>query len=193
MSTYGHRLTFAVVLLGMLLLGLNRPVDAGLLHPDLALQAAATAWSDLHYVFVTGSSFTPRGSSTTWSYAGVGCVSVASGTALFTVPLHLPEGSHIDYLRLYYRDTSASNSIAWITNYDAAGAFTDLTTVSSSGDSGYGTTLSPYVGHVVDNASRAYTLNWQANETGTGMQLCGLRVAYRMPLSQVFMPLAVRG
>jgi hypothetical protein len=138
-------------------------------------------WSDFHYVFVAGSAFRPRASTTTWSYSGLGCVSVGSGNELFTAPLHLPEGSRIDYLRLYYRDTSASNSIAWITNYDAAGAFTDLTTASSADAVGYGTALSPYVGHVVDNASRSYSINWQANQTGTSMQLCGLRVAYRLP------------
>jgi hypothetical protein len=192
MPTTRRRLTLAAVLLGALLLGLNQPVGAGPLAVGLAPQATTTAWSDFHYVFVAGSSFTPRDSSTTWAYPGVGCINAASGNAIFSLALHLPQGSRIDYLRLYYHDSSANNSSAWVTTYDAAGAFTDLTTVSSAGNSGYGSNLSPLVEHVVNNASRAYTLNWQANQTGSSMQLCGMRVAYRVPLDQVFLPLVIR-
>lgn len=138
-------------------------------------------WTDFYYTFVAGSALRPRDSSSGWRYPGVGCVYINNGNELMTLDLNIPTGARIDYLRLYYRDTSASNSTAWITNYDGAGAFTDLTSVSSAGNSGYGTTLSPLVSHVVNNASRSYSLNWQANQTGASMQLCGLRVAYRLP------------
>jgi hypothetical protein len=148
-------------------------------------------WSSFHYIFVPGSGFTPRASSTTWSYPGGGCVSAVTGNELFSLDLQLPQGARIDYLRLYYYDTSANNSTAWITTYDGSGGFTDLTNVSSTGNSGYGTTLSPLIQHVVDNASRAYVLNWQANQTGSTMRLCGLRVAYRLPMSQVFLPVII--
>jgi hypothetical protein len=144
-------------------------------------EAKGPEWTDFYYAFVAGSSLRPRDSSSGWRYQGVGCVYINNGNQLMTVDLNIPAGARIDYLRLYYRDTSASNSTAWITTYDGAGAFTDLTNVSSAGNSGYGTTLSPLVSHVVNNASRSYSLNWQANQTGTSMQLCGLRVAYRLP------------
>jgi hypothetical protein len=144
-------------------------------------EARGPEWTDFYYAFVAGSSLRPRDSSSGWRYPGVGCVYINNGNQLMTVDLNIPTGARIDYLRLYYRDTSASNSTAWITNYDGAGAFTDLTNVASTGNSGYGTTLSPLVSHVVNNASRSYSLNWQANQTGTSMQLCGLRVAYRLP------------
>jgi hypothetical protein len=155
-------------------------------QPDEDGYAAAGAlealeWSDFYYVFVAGSTFRPRASSTTWAYPGVGCINAASGNEIFTSPLHLPQGSRIDYVRLYYRDTSANDSSAWLTSYSAAGAFADVTTVSSVGSSGYGSNLSPLVEHVVNNASLSYTLNWRANQTGSSMQLCGMRVAYRLP------------
>jgi hypothetical protein len=144
-------------------------------------EARGPEWTDFYYTFVAGSSLRPRDSSSGWRYPGVGCVYINNGNQLMTIDLNIPTGARIDYLRLYYRDASASNSTAWVTNYNGAGAFTDLTSVSSAGNSGYGTTLSPFVNHVVNNASRSYSLNWQANQTGTSMQLCGLRVAYRLP------------
>lgn len=76
--------------------------------------------------------------------------------------------------------------------YDAAGGFTDVTTVSSTGAAGYGTALSPFVNHVVNNAARAYGLNWQPNQTGASMQLCGLRVAYRVAVSTTYLPAVIR-
>jgi hypothetical protein len=144
------------------------------------------------YFHAAGSSLTPRSSQTAWTYQSVGCVSASGGNDIFSMHLDLPQGARIDYLRLYYRDTSANNSQAWITTYDAAGGFTDLTNVSSTGAAGYGTTLSPFVNHVVNNAARAYVLNWQPNQTGPSMQLCGLRVAYRVQVRNGFLPMIRR-
>ena len=100
---------------------------------------------------------------------------------LFTLHLEVPNGARIDYLRLFFYDTSSANSQSWITTYDAQGAFSDLTSVDSVGAGGYSTTLSAYLGHVVDTATNAYVLNWRPNQLGNAMRLCGLRVAYRLP------------
>jgi hypothetical protein len=101
--------------------------------------------------------------------------------------LDLPEGSRIDYLRIFYYDTSANDSRAWITTYDGTGGYDDIATVPSSGNGGYGTEVSAYVGEVVSNLNNAYVLNWHASQTGDTMRLCGLRVAYRLPL--VYLPI----
>jgi len=103
------------------------------------------------------------------------------------------EGSRRDCARSisgarYYRDTSAANSRAWVTTYDGAGNLSDLTAVDSTGNGGYGTTLSPYVGHVVDKLNSSYVLNWRPDQTGPSMQLCGLRVAYRLPVHEFYLP-----
>lgn len=100
----------------------------------------------------------------------------------FTLHLDVPHGARIEYLRLFYYDTSPANSQAWITTYNAQGSLTDLTTITSTGATGYGTTLSPQITHVVDTANNAYVLNWRANQLGKSMRLCGLRVAYRLPV-----------
>jgi hypothetical protein len=140
------------------------------------------AWSDFYYENVSGSTFTPRASVLEWGYPGGGCLyAINNPSQVLNVPLSLPQGSRIDYLRIYFFDTSAADSQAWVTVYDGVGGFTDLTVVSSAGTAGYGTALSPFVGHVVDNASRSYVLNWRPNAAGESMRLCGLRVAYRLP------------
>lgn len=147
---------------------------------------AGIKWSGIYYKYIAGSTFRPRASTTTWASSGAGgCVyAVANPSGIFNVPLSLPQGGRIDYLRLYFYDTSASDSTAWVTYYDGEGGLVDLPTaegVSSSGNAGYGTTLSIEMLHVVDNANNAYVLNWRPNVTGNTMMLCGMRVAYRLP------------
>ncbi|MDX9953366.1 MAG: hypothetical protein RBT75_04690 [Anaerolineae bacterium] len=147
---------------------------------------AGIEWSGTYYKYIAGSTFRPRASTTTWGSLGSGgCVyAVAGGSEVFNVPLSLPQGSRIDYLRLYYYDTDAGNSQAWVTIYDGAGGLVDLPNtsgVASSGDAGYGEMLSIYMGHIVDNSNNAYVLNWRANVAGSTMGLCGMSVAYRLP------------
>jgi hypothetical protein len=112
-----------------------------------------------------------------------GCLKLTSGntSVIFNLQLDIPNGVRIEYLRMYYYDTSASNSYAWVTRYDDVGGFGDVTYVASEGDTGYGTSLSPYFEHVVDNVDYSYILNWRPNAAGSSMMLCGLRVAYRLP------------
>ncbi|MDX9954617.1 MAG: hypothetical protein RBT75_11000 [Anaerolineae bacterium] len=144
---------------------------------------AGIAWSGFYYKYIAGSTLRPRSSSTTWATdGGGGCVYAVSGAGeIFNVPLSLPQGSRIDFLRLYYYDTNAGDSNAWVTVYNGAGGFADLTLVASTSNTGYGTTLSPELLHVVNNADNAYVLNWRANVVGNSIALCGLRVAYRLP------------
>ena len=138
-------------------------------------------WTDFYYFFAAGSVFRPRDSATGWDYAGAGCISARGGSDNFTLHLEVPHGARIDYLRIFFYDTNASNSTTWITDYDAQGTTTDLISVSSTGTAGYGTALSSYLGHVVDTANHAYVLIWHPGAQGTTMRLCGLRVAYRLP------------
>lgn len=144
-------------------------------------------WStDFSYIHVAGSTLRPRSSSVEWSSGGSGgCLYVSSGNSstVFNIHLEIPDGVQINYLRMYYYDASSSTSYAWITRYDDTGGFVDVTSVTSSGDAGYGTSLSDLVTayEVVDNVGYSYVLNWAPVVTGTSMQLCGFRVAYRTP------------
>ncbi len=193
MNMRKYRLAWIVtgLLIAFALLG-----QSAIAEPTSAPAAATVAggyWSTFRYEYVAGATFTPRTSVVEWRYPGGGCIYAASNPLqILNVPLSLPQGSRIDYLRIFFYDTSADQSNAWITIYDGAGGFTDLTHVASTGTAGYGTALSPFVGHIVDNASHSYVLNWQPNVAGSSMQLCGLRVAYRLPFDGTFLPIVTK-
>lgn len=144
-------------------------------------KAGEPEWSGFHYYNATGSVFRPRDGDHGWDYSGGGCVETTSTIAFLTLHLDIPDGARIDYLRLFYYDNSASSSVSFISNYDGSGGVDDLTSVASDGDTGYGTTLSTFVDHVVDSASRGYVVQWSPGEVGGNQQLCGVRVAYRLP------------
>lgn len=71
---------------------------------------------------------------------------------------------------------------AWVTMYNDEGGYTDIAYVPFGAEEGYGTALSPLIEYVVDSANNSYVLNWRPNYIGSDLQLCGLRVAYRLPL-----------
>lgn len=146
---------------------------------------AGINWSTLYYYYhAAGSVFRPRDSSVNWGNdSSGGCVYLVSGDTgvVFNIPLDIPHGVRIEYLRIYYYDTSALTSEAWVTQYDDEGGIYDVAYVASAGNAGYGTQLSDYLTHIVDLTNYSYVLNWRPNATGSTMQLCGLRVAYRLP------------
>jgi len=195
-SKHIPKLALAALLL-LIVLPATQSVTAQAPAADTQAGVAA-AWSGFFYEFVPGSTLRPRNSNTTWASSGSGgCIyAVANAGDIFNLPLELPQGSRIDYLRIYYYDTSASNSTAWVTYYDGEGGYVDLPTssgVSSSGNAGYDMNLSTYMGHIVNNGSSAYAFNWRPNVAGNTMMLCGLRVAYRLSLPEsIYLPLAVR-
>ncbi|HOD06377.1 MAG TPA: hypothetical protein PKH92_15125 [Anaerolineaceae bacterium] len=147
-----------------------------------------------YYLFVPGTALRPRESGAPWADDGSGgCIySTTSAGVVFNVDVQLPEGAGIDYLRIFYNDTSASDSIAWVTSYNGAGGYDDLVNVSSTGSSGFGTSLSDFTRVIVHNANVPLVLNWRPNVAGSTMQLCGLRIAYHMPDYYTYLPSILR-
>jgi hypothetical protein len=143
--------------------------------------AASPQWSTPHYLHVAGTALRPRDSRVTWRYGGNGCVYVADTSDLLNIHVSLPEGSRVEYLRIYYYDTVVENSHAWLTRYDDGGIYADVLYVGSTGSAGYSTALSYQSNHIVDNYSYSYILNWRADAASQGLQLCGLRLSYRLP------------
>src|SRR5512142_1888286 len=85
----------------------------------------------------------PAGAAASWDPTPNGPIPEAQPEVLpqsqvLNLHLDLPTGSRIDYLRMFYYDTSPHDSTAWVTTYNGAGGITDLTNVSSSGTAGYG-------------------------------------------------------
>lgn len=151
--------------------------------PDQVDPNADPNWTTFYYYHVTGTGLRPRESSVNWASGRPGCLYLVSGatSVVFNIHMDVPNGARVDYLRLFFYDTSASDSMSWVTRYDDTGGISDITSVSSSGSTGYGTMLSPLLEHIVDSVNYSYLLNWRPNVIGSTMQLCGLRVAYRLP------------
>lgn len=161
--------------------------------PDLTLGTSSPAATFSYYRLV-GTALQPRKTSTTYEYTSNGCVYQTAGSDWrFQATLPLPEGAVIKFLRIYYADTAATNMTAWITRYQPGVTSEDLTSVLSSGSSGYGTALSAEITHTVDTTNWAYTLIWAPGELTSASQFCGVRVAYYAPsVFGTFMPLIQR-
>ena len=165
--------------------GSVKPGDAGP-HPDWADEPLMPQISFSYYRLV-GTAFNERTTTTTYAYNFNGCVYENGGTDnRFMAPVLVPEGATIKYLRLYYDDTNAGTDLtAWLTRYQPGVTSEDLTSVTSSGSSGYGTTLSPEITHTVDLTSWAYTVIIAPNANASSNSFCGVRVAYYAPVGTV--------
>ncbi len=143
--------------------------------------------SHFSYYTVSGATMRGRSSNTEYVYDGNGCVYIPTGSAsmILNTELHIPQGSLIKYIRLYYMDTSASsNVLAYLTRYQPGQGFSDLVATSSNivYDGGWGYVVSPEMNETVDNESYAYTLIGYPSFKGDTGQICGIRVAYYAPL-----------
>lgn len=134
---------------------------------------------------IAGSALRPRVSSdgTAVNLDG-GCIYNSSGSAtgVLNVPLQLPEGANVLTLRMYYFDTSASNSTAWFTVYDLYGSIVEEFSVASAGNAGNSFNDSAPIDHLIDPSLYSYVLNWRPTVAGATMQLCGFRVFYNPPV-----------
>lgn len=181
-----NKLLVSKILIFMLLLTLL----AGGSEPVIA---AGKGWSTLHYLSFNGTVFRPRSSQATWNQLQNCLVVTAHAEKVFNVPLQLPQGARIETLSFSFVDNSSEfsyNSQAFIAIYDGHGGITDLAALIS--DDTVGTITSPFIGHIVDNATYSYVLSYKAVQTGESLRLCGMRVAYRVPAENVFLPLLQR-
>jgi hypothetical protein len=133
---------------------------------------------------ITGSALKPRESnvSSTVDING-GCTYVTAGNAstVWNTPIHLPNGSVIDTLRMYYYDTSVSNTIGWFTIYDLYGNIDNEWSVSSSTSGGNSFNDSVQINHTIDYSVYSYLINWRPVIAGSTMQLCGFRIFHTPP------------
>ncbi|GAB4338258.1 MAG: hypothetical protein Kow0089_10030 [Desulfobulbaceae bacterium] len=153
-------------------------------HPSDAQPAATTPTTVS--LRIAGSALKPRESNVEWTGAGGGggCIYASSGTtnAVFNTPLILPQGSTVEYVRMYYNDSNATvDSRAWFTVYNLYGDLVNEWLVTSSGSSGYGYSTTDEINHTVDYDSYSYVLNWRPNSLGSDNQLCGFRIYYTPP------------
>jgi hypothetical protein len=70
---------------------------------------------------------------------------------------------------------------AWVTSYNDGGGYSDIASLVFGHNYGFSTELSPLVGAVVNNYNNSYVINWRPNIVGDTLQVCGVRVAYKLP------------
>jgi len=145
---------------------------------------------------VTGSAFKPRENDVSYAVNGNGsCTYVTAGSAftVWNIPVVLPQGSHIDTLRMYYYDTNASNTTAWFTIYDLYGSIVNEWSVSSSTNAGNSFNDSVQISHTLDYSVYSYMINWRPVVVGSTIQLCGFRIFYTPPpFGLNFLPLTTK-
>lgn len=145
---------------------------------------------------VTGSALKPREDDVSYtinSSGSCGYVSAGDASTVWHITPVLPQGAVVDTLRMYYYDTSNSNSSAWFTIYDLYGTIVDEFSVSSVGNSGNSFNDSVQINHTVDYSVYSYLLNWRPGVTGSTMQLCGFRIFYTPPFFTAgFLPAVVK-
>jgi hypothetical protein len=113
-----------------------------------------------------------------------GCVYVSAGdaTTVWNLPLALPEGAQVDYVRIYVSDSNAADTCGWFTRYDLYGSLDQEWAACSEGNAGNGywtAQISPT--ETINYGSYSYALNWRPGVTGDTIQLCGLRLYYTAP------------
>ena len=150
------------------------------------------------YLRIVGAALKPRESNVEWTGASSagGCIYASSGfaSAVFNVPVTLPQGATVKYVRMYYHDTNASvNSSGWFTVYDLYGQVVDEWQMDSSGDTGNGYVTTAEFTHTIDYGSYSYVLNWRPNDLGASMQICGFRIYYASPSTAIYLPLITKG
>lgn len=185
-----HRLLASVLSLLLLAL-LAAPAQA---QPSPDASGGGGAPDDrrgLSYAMFSGATLQPRQANAIKIYQSSGCAYLdpTSVTTALNDELHLPEGSIIKFLRVYYFDNVASDSVkAAITIYDSSPAPTDLITVESASASvGFGYNISPEITTTVNNADNAYTVIAWTGEPLYNLRICGVRVAFYPP-PRVFLP-----
>lgn len=164
---------------------------------EAAVEPAAVPYTD--YLRIAGSVLKPRESEVSWTGSGGGgCMYVTAGSSysVFNVPVTLPQGSKISYLRMYFNDTNASvDSTAFFTVYDLYGDIVQEWGVNSTGSAGRGYASSVLFDHTVDYSLYSYVINWRPYDLGSDMQVCGFRLYYTPPPSAnraVFFPISTR-
>jgi hypothetical protein len=132
------------------------------------------------YLHVPGSAFVPLFSSSVVNYAPWGCTYVTGGSAALNFAVELPATATITSVRLYFFDSSVTNSgTLQFLQYDDGNGGIALATVASFGSSGWGSITASGLALAVDYVNYSYVLLWLgATAAGDTLQLCGARIGF---------------
>ncbi len=143
----------------------------------------------------TGSTLRPRASGVEYSTNGSGgCMYVTGGNPLvvWNLPLALPSGAQVEWLRMYYYDNNPASAMwGYFSKYDLNGNLVNEWGVSSTdGGNGY-RDVEIIPNETIDYEAYSYVLNWIPSAASSDLRLCGFRLYYTQ-YSSTFMPLLVK-
>jgi hypothetical protein len=159
------------------------PGDAPRAKSSAPVQTQEEVLGTYDYLQIPGSAFIPFASTAEYDYSGTGCINRIGGAeSRFAHKLVLPAGSLVKFLRIYYYDDSTSSISAFFTTYDAAGNYSELTSVGSLDSGTYGTNLSPELTYEINPAVSPVNIvvNLGSDMT-SALRFCGVRIAYLRP------------
>lgn len=166
-------------------------------NPNADQKINAPLAPTLYYRMIPGTAFRARGSGEGFTYSGQGCARRTqtgnNGDALFTYFLDLPDQATLKYLRtyVYAPDSNTHNAAAYITKFDAQGSAIDAQAYSISPGVGYFSVIGNEITETMDTYASAYTLQFFVDSTS--YSLCGMRVAYYMPVVYAaYLPVVLR-
>jgi hypothetical protein len=160
------------------------PIGGGIkFDPLLALETKnpnAPTWnSTLRFV---GSTLRPRRNDVNYTTnSNGGCVYVESGNAstIWNLPLALPNGTKVEWLRMYYYDNDPAVTMnGWFTKYDLYGSIVQEWSMSSVDGGNMYTDVLITPTQTIDYGAFSYVINWRPVGTGANLQLCGFRIFY---------------
>lgn len=189
MSRIRASFRLAIVLLAMLFL--VGPVFVARAQVSPAQTQAPATPNDTQYLWIAGSSFQTRDSTTAFETTRnvnnqpTGCI-YATSSGEFTAPVAVPNGATILGLDYYLYDTSTTQTKAELVLSDSDMVTPrELITVEISSSVGLTNTYAPmssqYAPYVVNMQTRGLFLEWFPRVTNAAMQLCGVRIAYTAP------------
>jgi hypothetical protein len=153
----------------------------------------APAWNAS--IRFAGSTLRPRTSGVGYDTNGYGgCIYATSGSAsvVWNLPLALPNGAKVEWLRMYYYDNDTTHAMnGWFSKYDLYGNLTDEWVVNSDDKGNYYNDVLITPTETIDYGSFSYVLNWRPNAANSNLQLCGFRLFYTVP-PPTFIPIVNR-
>jgi len=140
-----------------------------------------SALSGTHYLTLPGEAFVPQNNVDYFNSGGNGGAYIVSGGSALSAPVILPHGSTITDMTVHFYDNSASDIDVGLSANRFTGGYFALSSVDSSGVSGYGSKPGSAVDQTVDNttfsyAVRAYCASWDGNNT----RVMAVTIAYTL-------------
>jgi len=108
---------------------------------------------------------------------------------VWNVPLTLPQGARVEYIRMYFYDTNASYTMGgWFSKYNLYGELIQEWYVTSV-DGGYNYSDVPITpNETINYNAYSYVLNMRPVGTGSNLMFCGFRVFYQYFFGLNFLP-----